>query len=177
MTDICRQKFPALPFHTLDAAELSFFESEQFNTIVFSFNGIDYLYPDQQRINCLTGVYCLLKKNGIFIFSVHNAKVIAVRPQIRAASIPRKVWRLLRSVTKTIILSSKQLSRKSFYDGVGYINDPIHGGLLTHTSTPKVVEVELANAGFRMIETVSGNYPTPSGIFTSPWFYFVAQKI
>lgn len=177
MINICRKTFPGLPFHTLDAADLSYFDSGHFDAVVFSFNGIDYLYPDDQRMRCLLGVNRLLKSNGIFIFSVHNAKIVAVRPHLHAVDMLRKAWRLLQSITKTILLFYKQLGRKAFYDGVGYINDPTHGGLLTHTSTPHLVAEELANAGFRLVEVVSSNYPARSGIFTSPWFYFVARKI
>lgn len=177
MIDICRKTFPGLPFHTLDAADLSHFDSGHFDTIVFSFNGIDYLYPDDQRWKCLLGVHRLLKPNGLFIFSVHNAKMLAVRPRLGSAAMPRKTWRLLRAVIKTVLLFSRQLGRQAFYNGAGYINDPIHGGLLTHTSTPGLVKEELANTGFRLLEIVSGNYPARSGIHTSPWFYFVAGKI
>jgi len=176
MTDICRKKFPALPFHTLDASDLSFFEANKFDVVVFSFNGIDYLYPDGQRMKCLKEVNRLLKAGGIFIFSVHNARVAFIRPQLRSVDIPRKIWRLLRS-TKNILLLLRQLRRKAFYHGVGYITDPVHGDLLTHTSIPYFVTEELAKADFRVLEVVSGNYPVCSGEYTSPWYYYVAQKI
>lgn len=176
MTDICHKKFPALPFHTLDASDLSFFEASKFDVVVFSFNGIDYLYPDEQRVKCLKEVNRLLKASGIFIFSVHNARVAFMRPQLRSVDIPRKVWRLLRA-TKNILLLLRQLRRKAFYDGVGYITDSVHGDLLTHTSIPSFVSEELTKADFRVLEVVSGNYPVCSGEYTSPWYYYVAQKI
>lgn len=177
MTEICRKKFPELSFYTLNAAELSYFDSDKFDAVVFSFNGMDYLYPDDQRMKCLTGVNRLLKSDGIFIFSVHNARVSVIHPQLHSTDILRKIWRLLRATTKSILLLSKQLRSKPFYDGVGYINDPTHGGLLTHTSTPNFVKKELTQAGFRVLEVVSGNYPGSSWILSSPWYYFVAKKI
>ncbi|OHB46088.1 MAG: hypothetical protein A2178_00585 [Planctomycetes bacterium GWC2_49_10] len=176
MTDVCHEKFPALSFYTLDASDLSFFEACKFGVAVFSFNGIDYLYPDSQREKCLGEIKRVLKSGGIFIFSVHNARVIFMPPQLHSVGILRKVWRLLRA-TRNVLLLSRQLRNKAFYDGVGYITDPVHDGLLTHTSVPSFVIEELAKSGFRVLEVVSGNYPIRSGEYTSPWYYYVAQKI
>jgi SAM-dependent methyltransferase len=176
MTDVCCKKFPELVFHTLDASDLSFFEANKFDVVVFSFNGIDHLYPDAQRAKCLKEVNRILKKGGIFIFSVHNARVVFKLPQLHSVDIFRKIWRLVR-VTKNIWLLFQQLSNKAFYVGTGYITDSVHGGLLIHTSTPLFVKDELAKAEFHVLEVVSGNYPVNSGEYTSPWYYYVAQKI
>ena len=83
----------------------------------------------------------------------------------------------MRSFGKSILLITKQIRRKSFYSGDGYLYDPVHGGLMTHASIPKIIECELAENGFELIETISANYPTRSGVYTSPWFYYVAKKI
>lgn len=176
MTDICQKKFPELPFHTLDAADLSYFQSSQFDVVVFSFNGIDYLYPDAQRVKCLNEVNRVLKSGGIFIFSVHNARVVFIRPQLNSVATLKKVWRLIRTI-KNIWLFLKQLRRKAFYDGTGYITDTVHGNLMTHVSIPRFVQDELAEAGLSVLEVVSGNYPICSGDITSPWYYYVAKKI
>ncbi|WP_394752355.1 class I SAM-dependent methyltransferase [Crenothrix sp.] len=175
MTEVCRKKFPALSFHTLDASDLSFFENSKFDAVVFSFNGIDCLYPDEQRMKCLEQINGVLKADGMFIFSVHNARAFLIRPQLDSVDIARKIWRLLRT-TKSFPLLFRQLCRKAFYKGVGYIIDPIHGGHLMHTSIPQFVKEELAKANFRVLEVVSSNYPVHSGEYTSPWYYYVAQK-
>lgn len=177
MTEICRTKFPELPFHTLDASDLSYFESESFDSIVFSFNGIDYLFPDEQRMKCLREINRLLSPKSLFIFSVHNARAAIAYPQLHAIDFSRAVWRILRSIVKSALLFSRQIRRKAFYSGTGYVIDPTHGGLLTHTSTPHLVEEELAEAGFVLLEVVSGNYPNRSGAWATPWFYYVARKI
>ena len=177
MTEICRAKFPELPFHTLDASDLSYFESGSFDSIVYSFNGIDYLFPDEQRMKCMLEVNRLLRAKGLFIFSVHNAKAVIVYPQLHAIHFSRVVWRILRSIVKSALLFSRQIRCKAFYSGAGYVIDPAHGGLLTHTSTPHLVERELAESGFVLLEVINGNYPIRSGTLATPWFYYVANKI
>ena len=179
MIEVCRSKFPALPFYVLDASDLSIFDAGQFDVIVFSFNGIDYLYPDGKREQCLKEVSRLLRPGGKFIFSVHNARVIFVRPQLRSINLARIIWRLMRTI-KNVGLLFRQLTNKSFYNGIGYIkdsSDPAHNGLLIHTSIPTFVKKELIAVDLEVLEIVSSTYPVSSGDLTSPWYYYVAKKV
>jgi ubiquinone/menaquinone biosynthesis C-methylase UbiE len=175
MVNACLKKFPSLQFFTLDASDLSFFKAEKFNVAVFSFNGVDYL-SDTQRLMCLNEVNRVLKPDGLFIFSTHNARVIFLPPKLDSVNILRKLWRVLRS-TKYLFLLLRQLFRKSFYQGKGSIVDPVHGSLLTHVSTPKYVSKELKEIGFELMEVVSSNYPVYSCDLITPWFYYVARKV
>ncbi len=54
-----------------DACALSFKEG-QFDVVVFSFNGIDCVYPYQRRAMVLQEIKRVLKPGGLFIFSAHN---------------------------------------------------------------------------------------------------------
>lgn len=112
----CQKKFPNLPFYAQDACDLSFFRSGTFDSIVFSFNGIDYLFPDSRRRKCLREINRLLLTNGLFIFSVHNPRVLFVCPQLHSANLSRRAWRLIRSFVMSIALISNQIRSKAFLD-------------------------------------------------------------
>lgn len=177
MIESCRKKYPTLPFHSLDAADLSFFAANQFDAVVFSFNGIDYLHPDDKRKKCLNEVRRVLRNDGTFIFSAHNASFVYMAPHLESADTFRKAWRILRSLNRSNVSRFvRKIRSRAFYSGHGYIIDPTHGGLLTHFSTPRFVRQELSNNGFRILEVVSSSYPVKSNRWVSPWYYYVARK-
>ncbi len=61
MIEACRAKYPRLEFHTADAADLSMFPNSSFDAVVFAFNGIDYIIPDENRAKCLQECGRILK--------------------------------------------------------------------------------------------------------------------
>ena len=74
MIDACRNRFPQLPastFQVCDARDLSVFEDDSFDFILFSFNGIDYVSHDD-RLRILTEVHRVGVTGAIFCFSSHN---------------------------------------------------------------------------------------------------------
>lgn len=74
MIDACRNRFPQLPastFQGCDARDLSVFENDSFDFILFSFNGIDYVSHDD-RLRIFTEVHRVGVKGAIFCFSSHN---------------------------------------------------------------------------------------------------------
>ena len=74
MIDACRNRFPQLTastFQVCDARDLSVFEDDSFDFILFSFNGIDYV-PHDDRLRILTEVHRVGVSGAIFYFSSHN---------------------------------------------------------------------------------------------------------
>lgn len=60
-------------FHVADLLNIEkVFKEQKFDIIFVSFNGIDYLYPFEQRIRFIKQAYNLLKPSGLLIFSSHN---------------------------------------------------------------------------------------------------------
>ena len=59
-------------FRIMDGCELMF-DNEFFDYVLFSFNGIDYIYPEEKRSRCLGEIYRVLKPGHPFVFSTHNA--------------------------------------------------------------------------------------------------------
>src|SRR5438270_5325372 len=48
------------------------------DVVVFAFNGIDYVLPDEARRRCFEHVHRVLKHGGVFIFSSHNPRAVLV---------------------------------------------------------------------------------------------------
>jgi SAM-dependent methyltransferase len=66
-----QRRFPDLPLLQADATALTF-ASQSFDAVLFSFNGLDYVYPEAAREQCVTEVYRVLRPGGVFVFSSHN---------------------------------------------------------------------------------------------------------
>ncbi|MGH9552457.1 MAG: class I SAM-dependent methyltransferase [Terriglobales bacterium] len=66
-----RARHPELEFRQMDATRLKF-PDMSFDAVLFSFNGIDCIYPESGRIACLKEVFRVLRPGGTFVFSTHN---------------------------------------------------------------------------------------------------------
>jgi SAM-dependent methyltransferase len=66
-----RRRYPDLDFREMDATRLAFLDAS-FDAAMFSYNGIDCIYPVEQRERCMTEVYRILRPGGVFLFSSHN---------------------------------------------------------------------------------------------------------
>jgi SAM-dependent methyltransferase len=176
MIEACRRRFPAFEFRVADAADLSFLPDGGFDIAFFSFNGIDYLPTDAGRASCLRELRRVTRPGGRIIISSHNARVLALYPQLAGATLLRKAWRLARSFALSGPLALKMLRSKAYRDGSGYIFDPVHGGLQTHVSTPSSIARDAASAGLEIVEIVGGCYPRRVPDFLNPWNTYVLQR-
>jgi ubiquinone/menaquinone biosynthesis C-methylase UbiE len=79
MIQVCKKRFPDLDFVLADASDLSAFADASMDAIVFSFNGLDYVVPDEKRLRCLRECRRVLRPEGVFVFSSHNPRSILVR--------------------------------------------------------------------------------------------------
>jgi ubiquinone/menaquinone biosynthesis C-methylase UbiE len=75
MVDACIEKFkegfPNSRFLQADVRHLDEFPSGYFDFVLFSFNGIDYILPEE-RAAALQQVRRVLRRGGYFCFSTHN---------------------------------------------------------------------------------------------------------
>ncbi|MGE0039634.1 MAG: class I SAM-dependent methyltransferase [Vicinamibacterales bacterium] len=67
-----RAHHPAIDFRIMDATALAWPDAS-FDAAIFSYNGIDCLYPVEARETCLREVARVLRPGGVFILSSHNA--------------------------------------------------------------------------------------------------------
>lgn len=176
MISVCQAKHPGLRFEVCDARDLGSFPDESFDAAVFSFNGIDYLATDTDRARCLAEIGRVLKAGGVFIFSSHNAKALLVAPHLESTSGWRVLWRLVRSVGKSIQLATRHLRTGVFQSGAGYIWDPHHGGLWTYLSTPDALRPQLGAADLSLLEVITDRNPNGRATYTAPWHHYVCRK-
>lgn len=79
LVSLCRKRFPTLRFEVCDSRDLSQFESESFDLVVFSGQGIDSV-GHIERMKVLSEVYRVLANGGAFIFSSHNLRSTVKKP-------------------------------------------------------------------------------------------------
>ncbi|HTW58771.1 MAG TPA: class I SAM-dependent methyltransferase [Terriglobales bacterium] len=202
MIRVCRDKFRAarLQFEVADAADLSSFADASFDAVVFSFNGLDYLAPDEKREQCLGECYRLLRQGGVLIFSSHNPRSLFLdlqwdRERLRtlAAKVSqegsflfnltlgmltcgRLALAVVRSFVKAIPRACRRLPTAAFWKGDGFLMDPANGGLLTHCAVPDRVVAELANFNFRLLAVLPEDHPRRSHLYGTRWFYYAFSK-
>jgi ubiquinone/menaquinone biosynthesis C-methylase UbiE len=69
---IARDRHPALDFRAMDATRLQF-DADSFDAALFSYNGLDVIYPLAGRLACVAEVQRVLRPLGAFVMSTHNA--------------------------------------------------------------------------------------------------------
>jgi SAM-dependent methyltransferase len=176
MVRACRSRYPGERFELCDASDLTMFADETFDAVIFSFNGIDMLGPEE-RSRCFSEVARVLADNGKFIFSSHNARLLAVAPVLRGASPIRGVLRLGRAGVRTLQFATRTIRSGAYRAGEGYVRDPAHGGLWTYTSTPRTLEPQLSVAGLKIVDALNAGMPDPKPTWLTPWFYYACIRI
>ena len=200
MVKVCQTKFPELEFLVADAANLADISDASFDVVVFAFNGIDYVLPEQSRQSCFAHIHRVLKIGGRLIFSSHNARAVLTIPRWNQARLQRiahrfsigsKVlhWLLLGILTPlraaaavfgaigaTLRRLLKRIPSRMFWRGEGVLLDPAHGGLLTHYCIPRRVIRDLNALHFRPEQILGDDYPDPSHSYSTDWYYYVFTK-
>src|SRR5579864_1924722 len=200
MISACKNKFPCLDFLLGDASDLSAFEDASFDAIVFSFNGLDSVVPNEKRSRCLRECWRVLRPAGVFIFSSHNPRSILLRADWdrgRLVAFARR-WVSPRNVSfplVTAVLTAgkaaqaflsaalratlrliRRLPSSAFWTGEGDLFDSSHGGLMIHCSTPDRVAAELKKFNFQLVKMMGDDYPQTSHVFLTEWYYYVFAK-
>ena len=68
MIQTAKGKYPGIEFRVMDASKIDY-PDNHFDVIVFSYNGLCYLYPEEKRNASIKEIYRVLKNGGKFIFS------------------------------------------------------------------------------------------------------------
>ncbi len=200
MIRACRKKFPDLEFLQADACDLSSFEDASFDAIVFSFNGLDSVVPNEKRSRCLRECWRVLRPAGVFVFSSHNPRSVLVRAdwdrgRLRAFArrlvsqknvcFPLVVGMLTAAKATQAFLSAaagatlkviRRFPNPAFWRGEGDLYDSSHGGLTIHCSIPDRIVAELAEVDFQWVRSIGDDYPRVSHSFLTDWYYYVFCK-
>lgn len=170
MVEAARRLHPGHDLRVGDASDLSAFGDDEFDVVVFSYNGIDYLHPDSARRTCLAEVARVVRPGGAFVFSTHDPRCL-LRPPTRpltARSVAVAGYQTARRLTER--LPSTALRR-----GEGYVVDKVRGGLVTHMATPDRVRAEVEPAGFLHRRTLAAQHPA-EGRWTTGWWYYAFER-
>jgi ubiquinone/menaquinone biosynthesis C-methylase UbiE len=199
MVQVCRRKFPALDFVLADASDLSIFEDASFDAIIFAFNGLDSVVPDEKRLRCLRECRRVLRPGGVLIFSSHNARSILVSADwdrrrllafarkfaeqrsvffpliVGGFTVAKAAQSFMRAAAGSTLRIVRRFPSRAFWRGEGDLYDPVDG-LRVHYSTPSRVVAELAAFDFQLATFMGDDYPKVSRRFQTDWFYYVFSK-
>ena len=88
----CREKFTKYRLEWADARNLSLFDEEYFDFVLFSFNGIDAV-EHQDRLAILCEIRRVLRRGGYFCFSTLNLNSWQLKPPFRFSKNPAALYR------------------------------------------------------------------------------------
>jgi SAM-dependent methyltransferase len=188
MVDACRRTYPTARFEHLDARDLTSLPAGHFGLVVFSFNGIDSVAPQDRRL-VLAEVFRVLRPGGLFVVSGHNRHGPGMREKPRldvpwTSSPLRLGWRLMRAVAalpRSVHNHLRLREANEVHEDWAVMNCGAHGfGLVVvYTSLQEQLR-QLHQAGFE-VEAVfddARGRPVEEGADTGGawWFHYVARK-
>ena len=175
MIDRCRVLFPDADFRVGDAADLSAFVDGSFDAVVFAFNGIDTLHPDESRRRCLRECHRVLRDGGVLILSRHNPRAV-LEPATRGEAPRRGAAALAHFSYRSARRTARAGLHAPFWRGHGYQFESASGGLLIGRATRRRAVAEISSAGFEHLETLPSTYPRRGGPLSSYWYYFAFRR-
>ena len=169
MIDKAKELYSECKFEVMDATNLTFL-SESFDSILFSFNGIDYISSEFERKKALNEINRVLKPSGIFAFSSHNSWTLPLR---------KSRWETWKRTWKKYIKQYMQYGFSTgFFSPFRIIKVPF-GELLTYHASYWKQKKNLKIIGFKEISYMGGKKFNllPLSIFLDPYIYFIAKKV
>ena len=181
MIESCRERFKDVSFARGDVREMGEFRDDEFDFIMFSFNGLDSI-NHEDRLKGLREIHRVLKQDGLFVFSSHNRnhRYAISRPKIKFSTMPCRqagnFIKFLRSTRNRL----RNINHQVFNEQYAIINDVAHNYAMLTYYIDKVNQVkQLEEMSFETIEM----YDTPGNMLNldsddqdSAWIYYVARK-
>jgi len=152
-----RKKNPEIDYQIADITTY-YFPENQFDYVLFSFNGIDYIYPYSKRLKVIKNIYTTLKPGGIFIYSSHNSTCF----------LTTRKSRLINLFYNTIQLRIFSNYRKN--------NNAKEGEIFLFHQTPLTQKKILSKVGFSNIRIISDYKSMIKTMFCDYWPYYLALK-
>lgn len=187
MIERCKAKFagrfPDAEFFVGDAKDLSRFEDQSFDFVLFSFNGVDHM-PISSRVSFLREARRLLAPGGQLCFSTHN---ISSLKNLTIASVVHfrfnmfAVWKKILRRMKIRRINAKQLAAAETSD-FAFVTDGSHdfGLELCYVRTTYQIAM-LRDSGFKTIRGYSFNtgkeYLSEKDFCAAedPWLYYLCS--
>ena len=164
--------YPEIEFRVMNAESLGF-EEESFDLVVFSFNGLDCLYPKDARMRALQEVFRVLRPGGNFVFSHHNLSALLFG-----------WYRTLRP--HKLVHRARHVMNGDVFKREVYIEEADFPGLVLYYAHGQQVVEDLNRSGFslaavlpntRSIDMFQKLFKTSKlAEWTDPWPYYVFSK-
>ncbi len=181
MVESCRRRFEGVSFLHGDVRDMSGFNDEEFDCVMFSFNGLDSI-SHNDRLKGLREIRRVLKQDGLFIFSSHNRnhRYAISRPKFKfSTTLCKQVDNLIKFI-KSTRNRLKNINHQVFNDQYAIINDVAHNyAMLTYYIEREHQVLQLNDMGFETIEmydTLGNMLNLDSDDRDSAWIYYVAKK-
>lgn len=181
LIEACKERFKDARFICCDVRDMSVFEAQTFDFILFSFNGLDYISHDNRQ-RALHEIHRVLANKGTFVFSTHNRnyKNATHRPRWKFCLSPTKQAKEIVKFTRSIYNHAKNKKHQHFEEKYSIINDnAMDYSLLTYYVSKEAQISALAEVGFETIDMFSKNGESliaGSQDCDIPWIYFVTKK-
>jgi ubiquinone/menaquinone biosynthesis C-methylase UbiE len=189
LVGVCRQKHPGVRIVQGDARDLSQFADGSFQLVVFSFNGIDAVNPDD-RITILREAHRVLRTGGAFLFSAHNRNGPGYREKLSfGIHKTRNPVKLAGRVVVAMLHAARTVRNYGRYsklndegDGYSIRNASAHDhGILIHYVTLQNQLEQLSSSGFQphplVWASADGRQLSPDDDTSDAWwFHLVARK-
>ena len=182
MVESCRKRFGDVRFIHGDVRDMSEFKWEEFDYVMFSFNGLDSI-NHEERLQGLREINRVLKQDGLFVFSSHNRnhRYAISRPKMEFSTTPCKQAGNLMKFFKSTCNRLRNKNHQVFNEQYAIINDVAHNYAMLTYYIDKVNQVkQLEDVGFETIEmydTFGNTLNLDSDDKDSAWIYYVARKI
>lgn len=182
MIESCRKRFEGVRFLHGDVRDMSEFKDEEFDCVIFSFNGLDSISHDD-RLKGLEEIRRVLKQDGLFVFSSHNRnhRYAISCPKIELSRTPCKQAEYLIRFFKSMRNRLKNKNQQVFNEQYAIINDIAHNyAMLTYYISKTHQVSQLKAKGFETVEmynTLGNMLNVNSDDKDSAWIYYVAKKL
>jgi ubiquinone/menaquinone biosynthesis C-methylase UbiE len=153
MISICQHEYSSLNqninFKTLDLRELSIFNQNEFDLILISFNGIDYINAED-RLEAFKEIKRIIAPSGAFCFSTHNIRSLN---KLYKFEFRKNVIEILKNIYKKFKLYKYNKNLDSLlFKKSAIINDgALNFGLNTFYIQPEEQIKQLLEIGFNNI--------------------------
>ena len=154
--------FPNVEFMTGNATALPF-ENSTFEAVLFSYYGLDYIIPEENRYRALREIHRVLRPNGTFVFNSHNWWSVYVVRSLDVEGVRDFLAFWLHNIRKRRLFSrckSDTMVRS--------------GPVETYYIRPTAQRQQLRNCGFEVVDTIR-----PNGVLRRRLHhpYYVARKV
>jgi ubiquinone/menaquinone biosynthesis C-methylase UbiE len=173
MVRSCRRKWTQLTFVHGEASDMHMLRENEFDFVLFSFNGIDSM-SHEKRVRALKEVHRVLKPGGVFAFSSHNRDDKRIVTAFNGRDL--NLMNNLRNIRSYLRVRKYQVSTTAY----AILSDPLVGfGYLTYYSRKADQVRQLENAGFQditIINRAADVVDAESVDRKSQWFHYVCSK-